>query len=149
MRITAIRAWQIDLPLREGRYSWSNGNFVEVFDSTVVAVETDAGVTGYAECCPLGSAYLPSYAKGVRAGLDEIAPKLIGCDPTNLGAVNGAMDAALRGHPYVKAPIDVACWDILGKTAGLPVHKLLGGARQEKVALYRAMSSSALPPTFS
>src|SRR5690606_37041976 len=55
MKITAIKAWQVDLPLVEGRYSWSNGNFVEVFDTTVVAVETDAGLTGYAECCPLGS----------------------------------------------------------------------------------------------
>lgn len=143
MRITAIKAWRIDLPLREGRYSWSNGNFVEVFDSTVVSVETDAGVTGFAECCPLGSAYLPSYAKGVRAGLAEIGPKLIGLDPTNLVAVNHAMDAALRGHPYVKAPIDIACWDILGKVAGLPLVQLLGGRAQERVALYRAISQEA------
>ncbi len=71
MKITGIKYWQVDLPLCEGRYSWSGGNFMEVFDSTVVAVETDAGITGYAECCPLGSAYLPSYARGVRAGLGE------------------------------------------------------------------------------
>ena len=50
------------------------------------------------------------------------------------------MDAVLRGHPYVKAPIDIACWDILGQVAGLPVYKLLGGAAQDKVALYRAIS---------
>jgi len=140
MKITAITVYQVGLPLREGRYSWSGGNFIEVFDSTVVAVETDAGITGYAECCPLGSAYLPSYAKGVRAGIDEIGPKLIGLDPTNLGLLNRHMDAVLRGHPYVKAPIDIACWDILGKVAGLPVYKLLGGAEQDSVKLYRAIS---------
>jgi L-alanine-DL-glutamate epimerase-like enolase superfamily enzyme len=140
VKIKAIRAWQVDLPLKEGRYSWSKGNFVEVFDSTVVAVETDSGLTGYAECCPLGSAYLPSYAAGVRAGLREIAPRLIGIDPTNLGEVNRRMDAALNGHPYVKAPIDVACWDLLGKLVGQPVYTLLGGAAQERVALYRAIS---------
>jgi len=140
MKITAIKIYQVDLPLREGRYNWSGGNFMEVFDSTVVAVETDAGITGYAECCPLGSAYLPSYAKGVRAGLGEIGPKLIGHDPTDLWPLNHHMDAVLRGHPYVKAPIDIACWDILGKVAGLPVHKLLGGAEQADIALYRAIS---------
>jgi L-alanine-DL-glutamate epimerase-like enolase superfamily enzyme len=140
VKIKAIRAWQVDLPLKEGRYSWSKGNFVEVFDATVVAVETDSGLTGYAECCPLGSAYLPSYAAGVRAGLREIAPRLIGIDPTNLGEVNRRMDAALNGHPYVKAPIDVACWDLLGKLVGQPVYTLLGGAAQERVALYRAIS---------
>ena len=139
-KIKAIKAWQVDLPLREGRYNWSGGNFVEVFDSTVVAVETDAGVTGYAECCPLGSAYLPSYAAGVRAGIAEIAPKLIGWDPTDLGPLNRRMDAVLRGHPYAKAPIDIACWDILGKLTGLPLVKLLGGREQEEVALYRAIS---------
>ena len=55
MRITGIRAWRVELPLHEGRYSWSNGNFVDVFDSTVVAVDTDAGLTGWGEVCPLGA----------------------------------------------------------------------------------------------
>lgn len=144
MRITGIKAWQVDLPLKEGRYSWSNGNFVEVFDSTVVAVETDAGITGYAECCPLGSAYLPAYARGVRAGLEEIGPKLIGLDPTELGVLNRRMDAVLRGHPYVKSAVDTACWDVLGKATGMPVYRLLGGAEQDGIALYRAISQ--LPP---
>jgi L-alanine-DL-glutamate epimerase-like enolase superfamily enzyme len=143
MKITAIRVWKVGLPLREGRYNWSNGNFVEVFDSTVVAVETDVGLVGCAECCPLGSAYLPAYARGVRAGLEEIGPKVIGLDPTDLGVLNHRMDSVLRGHPYVKAPIDIACWDILGKASGLPVYKLLGGAAQERIALYRAISQEA------
>lgn len=140
MKITAIKYWQVGLPLREGRYKWSGGNFIDVFDSTVVAVETDAGVTGYAECCPLGSAYLPAYARGVRSGLEELAPKVIGMDPTALGPLNRHMDAVLRGHPYVKAPIDIACWDILGKVAGLPVKTLLGGEEQDAIKLYRAIS---------
>jgi cis-L-3-hydroxyproline dehydratase len=143
MKITGIKAWKVDLPLKEGRYNWSNGNFVEVFDSTVVAVETDAGLTGYAESCPLGSAYLPAYARGVRAGLEELAAKLIGLDPRDLGTLNRKMDAALRGHPYVKAPIDIACWDILGKATGMPIYQLLGGAAQSKIALYRAISQEA------
>lgn len=144
MKITGIKVFQVDLPLKEGRYSWSNGNFVEVFDSTVVAVETDAGITGYAECCPLGSAYLPAYATGVRSGLAEIGPKVIGLDPRDLMVLNRHMDDVLRGHAYVKAPIDVACWDILGKATGLPVYTLLGGAAQDDVVLYRAISQ--LPP---
>jgi cis-L-3-hydroxyproline dehydratase len=143
VKITGIRFWQVDLPLREGRYSWSNGNFVDVFDSTVVAVETDAGIIGYAECCPLGSAYLPAYALGVRSGIAELAPKLIGLDPTDLGTLNRHMDAVLRGHPYVKAPLDIACWDILGKVTGMPVYKLLGGAAQDRIALYRAISQES------
>ena len=140
MKITAIRAYQIDLPLKEGRYSWSNGNFVEVFDTTVVEVETDTGLTGWGECCPLGSSYLPAYALGVRSGLAELAPALIGADPLSLDVLNRRMDAALRGHSYVKSAIDVACWDILGKATGQPVCTLLGGKAQEDVVLYRAIS---------
>ena len=54
MRITGIRAWRVELPLHEGRYSWSKGNLVDVFDSTVVAIDADAGLTGWGEVCPLG-----------------------------------------------------------------------------------------------
>lgn len=140
MKITALNVYQVDLPLKEGRYNWSNGNFIEVFDSTVLEILTDEGLKGYAECCPLGSAYLPSFAKGVRAGLAELAPHLIGQDPLNIGAINRTMDAALRGHPYAKAPVDIACWDLLGKATQLPVFTLLGGAAQEDVVLYRAIS---------
>jgi L-alanine-DL-glutamate epimerase-like enolase superfamily enzyme len=143
MRITRIAAWQVDLPLHEGSYKWSGGKSVTVFDSTVVAVETDAGITGYGEVCPLGPAYLPAYAAGVRAGLKELAPKLIGADPTRLGQLNRLMDAALKGHPYVKSAVDVACWDILGKQANLPVCTLLGGRYGDDFHLYRAISQEA------
>lgn len=140
MKISKINVFQVDLPLKEGRYNWSNGNFVEVFDSTIVELITDEGIAGYAECCPLGSAYLPSFALGVRAGLAELAPHLIGQDALNIGEINRVMDAALRGHPYAKAPIDIACWDLLGKATGQPVYTLLGGAAQDDVVLYRAIS---------
>jgi L-alanine-DL-glutamate epimerase-like enolase superfamily enzyme len=143
MRITRIAAWPVDLPLHEGSYKWSGGKSVTVFDSTVVAIETDAGLTGFGEVCPLGPAYLPAYAAGVRAGLREVAPRLIGEDPTQLGKLNRILDAALKGHPYVKSAIDVACWDILGKKAGLPVCVLLGGRYGEDFHLYRAISQES------
>ena len=143
MKITRIAVFQVDLPLREGSYKWSGGKSVEVFDSTVVRVETDAGVTGHGEVCPLGPAYLPSYAAGARTGIAELAPALIGQDPRALGALNRLMDARLKGHPYVKTALDVACWDILGKVAGLPVALLLGGRFGDSVVLYRAISQEA------
>jgi len=140
MKITSITVYRTGLPLNEGRYAWSNGNFVEEFDATVVAVATDEGITGHGECTPLGSSYLPAYAKGVRTGIEEIGPQLLGCDPRDLGVLNRRMDAVLRGHPYVKSAIDVACWDILGQASGQPIWRLLGGKQQEEVKLYRAIS---------
>ncbi|SPE43356.1 Mandelate racemase/muconate lactonizing protein [Candidatus Sulfopaludibacter sp. SbA3] len=141
--IRRIDVYRVELPLHEGSYKWSGGNSVAVFDSTVVAIHTDAGITGYGEVCPLGPAYLPAYAAGARTGIAEIGPHLIGLDATGLAVVNGCMDAALRGHPYVKSALDLACWDILGKVAGLPVATLLGGRFGESFALYRAISQEA------
>jgi len=64
-------------------------------------------------------------------------------DPTDVNGVNRIMDASLLGHPHAKAPLDIACWDILGRSVGLPVYTLLGGRAQEDVALYRAISQQS------
>ena len=143
MKITRISVFQVDLPLHEGSYRWSGGKSVEVFDSTVVRIETDAGIAGHGEVCPLGPFYLPSYARGVRAGLEELAPQLVGEDPTQLDRLNRTMDRALKGHPYVKSAIDMAAWDLLGQAAGMPVCELLGGRYGDDFVLYRAISQDS------
>ena len=81
MKITAIRVYQVDLPLVEGRYSWSEGKYVEVFDSTIVELITDDGIAGYGEVCPLGPFYLPAFGAGARAGIGQLADTLLGQDP--------------------------------------------------------------------
>ena len=113
----------------------------------------------FGEVVPLGPSYLASYAAGVRTGINELAPKLIGQDPTKIGVINELMDFHLKGHPYVKSPLDMACWDILGKVkmfsnfkisrafnslifvqvANLPTSSILGGSHQDSVKLYRAI----------
>ena len=75
MKIRRIAAYRVELPLHEGSYKWSGGKSVAVFDSTLVRVETDGGLVGHGEVCPLGPAYLPAYAEGVRAGLAVLAPQ--------------------------------------------------------------------------
>ena len=143
MRIKRISVYQVDLPLEEGSYNWSGGNTVETFDSTIVCVDTDTGLSGYGEVCPLGPAYLSAYAAGARAGIAELGPALLGLDPTQVGMLNHAMDTALKGHPYVKSPLDIACWDILGQVAGLPICELLGGRYDDDFILYRAISQES------
>lgn len=144
MQIARIFAHQVDLPLVESSYQWASGKSVSVFDSTIVGVETKCGLVGYGEVCPLGPVYLPAYAAGVRAGLRELAPSLIGQDPRQLTKINERMDVVMKGHPYVKSGIDIACWDLLGKATKMPVCELLGGRFGESVRLYRAISQ--LPP---
>jgi L-alanine-DL-glutamate epimerase-like enolase superfamily enzyme len=143
MKIQGISVYQVDLPLHEGSYNWSGGKSVEVFDSTIVRVETDEGVVGYGEVCPLGPVYLPAYAAGARTGIAELAPHLLGEDPTRLVQLNRRMDWALKGHPYAKSAIDIACWDILGQVCGQPVCTLLGGRFGDDFVLYRAISQQS------
>jgi L-alanine-DL-glutamate epimerase-like enolase superfamily enzyme len=143
MQIIGISAYRVELPLYEGSYKWSGGKSVDVFDSTVVAIRTDTGITGYGEICPLGPAYLAAYAAGARAGIAELAPHLLGLDPTQLQVMNRRMDQALKGHSYVKSALDMACWDLLGKASGQSAATLLGGYYGDDFPLYRAISQDA------
>ncbi|MEC8275122.1 MAG: cis-3-hydroxy-L-proline dehydratase [Pseudomonadota bacterium] len=139
MKIAKIALYAVALPMKEGAYSWSNQSFA-AFDSTVVEITTDDGQTGYGEICPLGPAYLPSYAEGARTGIMKLADSLIGLDPRQIGSINLVMDRALKGHPYVKSALDIACWDLLGKATGQPVCNLLGGRMQDSVRLFKVVS---------
>ena len=143
MRITRITAYQVDLPMSDASYRWSGGKSVTIFDSTVVRIETDTGLVGHGEICPLGPVYLPSYAAGARAGLAELAPTLVGQDPTQLEKLNRHMDATLKGHPYAKSALDMACWDLLGQHCALPVWQLFGGRYGDDFVLYRAISQDS------
>ena len=138
MKITSIEVFRVVLHTVEGRYRWGNGKYTDELDSTIVRLQTDEGVLGYGEvCCPIAPGYTPFFAGGVRAGIAEVAPALLGQDPTQVAAINHIMDATLTGHDYAKSGIDIACWDILGKVAGLPLSTLLGGRYGPDFPLYR------------
>jgi L-alanine-DL-glutamate epimerase-like enolase superfamily enzyme len=143
VKITKLSAFRVELPLREGSYNWSGGKSVQVFDSTIVRLETDVGLVGHGEVCPLGPAYLPAFAAGARAGIAELAPHVLGQDPTQLDPLNRRLEKCLKGHPYAKSAIDIACWDILGQACGQPVCVLLGGRYGDDFPLYRAISQQA------
>lgn len=139
MRIARIEVYGYTLTYVHGEYRMSGGRIVRELPSTVVRVITDSGVEGWGEVCPLGPTYLPAFAEGARSALYLLAPALIGADPCNLAEVHERMDAALCGHAYAKSPLDIACWDILGRTTGEPIVTLLGGRRQDRFPLYMAV----------
>ena len=143
MRIKKIDVFQVKYDLHDKSYSWSGGHSVSHFTSDIVRITTDDGFKGYGEVCPLGSGYMDAFAEGVPAGVKELAPVLLGEDPTRIRSISAAMDSALGGHHYVKSPIDIACWDILGKVSGQPVSVLLGGRVVEDYPLYRAIPQRA------
>ena len=131
MRISRITVWQMDLPLGQP-YFLSGGRLrFDRLDSTFVRIDTDAGLSGWGEACPWGHTYLPAHGPGVRAGIETLAPALLGIDPRGIDHLNAVMDVTLPGHPYVKSAIDIAAWDIFGQAAGMPVWQCLGGSGDE------------------
>ncbi|NYJ11893.1 L-alanine-DL-glutamate epimerase-like enolase superfamily enzyme [Rhizobium leguminosarum] len=127
LKIEKIDVFQVDLPYSGGVYRLSGGREYRSFDATIVRITTQNGLEGWGESTPFGSTYIASHARGVRAGIAEIAQSLIGLDPRRVDRVNDAMDNALLGHLHAKTALDVACWDLFGKSVGLPVCELLGG----------------------
>jgi L-alanine-DL-glutamate epimerase-like enolase superfamily enzyme len=127
VKITRISVYQLDLPL-EHPYWLSGGRLkFECLDATFVKIETDAGITGWGEGTPWGHTYVPAHGPGIRAGIETMASFVLGLDPRRVLDVERAMDLTLPGHLYAKSPIDMACWDIAGKAAGLPIADLMGG----------------------
>ncbi len=133
MKIAAIELYQVDLPYSGGIYLLSGGREYRSFDATIVRVLADDGTDGWGESTPFGATYIAAHAAGVRAGIAEMAPHLIGRDPRHTDRLNDAMDSVLTGHNHAKAAFDVACWDLFGKSVGMPVCDLLGGGTGQRM----------------
>lgn len=137
MKIASLQVYQYDLSVKNGPYTMSYGE-ISALDTTLVKLVTDTGIVGWGETCPLGPVYAEAHAKGARAALAEMAPGLIGTDVLPLNA-HRQMDRLLLGHSYAKAAIDIAVYDALGKSLGVRVADLLGGAVTERVPSYYAI----------
>lgn len=104
-----------------------------------VKIETDAGITGY------GEATVHFFPQAVAGMIDDLRPYLIGEDPERIEYLWQSCFRRLfmRGGPVTGAAvsgIDMALWDIKGKSLGVPVYQVLGGLAREKVRLYGHVS---------
>jgi len=94
-------------------------------DRIYVKILTDSGIYGLGEASP-APLVTGETLEGVITAVEYMKSELLGMDPTDISAIHEAMDKKLLLNPSAKAAIDVACYDIIGKQAGMPVHKLLG-----------------------
>jgi 4-hydroxyproline betaine 2-epimerase len=138
VRIAEIHVYQMDLPLSGKAYRMS-GSAHTALDSTIVEIVSDTGVSGWGETCPVGPTYAPAHALGARAALNQMAPSLIGRPVTGPLETRRALDKLLNGHNYAKAAIDIAIHDLIGKTHGLRVCDMLGGATSDRVDSYYSL----------
>lgn len=153
MRIERVVASWVRFPLEPHQQHVSDFGRVASFDALIVRVETECGLVGCGEGQnSAGSA--GTYAAMVHLVNDEMAAQLVGRDPRDVGRVwddlySGvrAGYASSRGHVFPElsrrgltvgaiSAIDIALWDILGKSLDAPVWRLLGGAKAERMPAY-------------
>jgi L-alanine-DL-glutamate epimerase-like enolase superfamily enzyme len=139
MKIVGLDVFRYTVRYAHGTYVMSGDRSAATEDGTVVRVRTDAGVDGWGEATTLGKTYLPTFPEGIRTALRDLGAALIGVDARNLGLVNRVMNATLMGQSYAKSAVDIACWDILGKSLGVPISALIGGVINERFPLYEAV----------
>ncbi len=140
MKITGMETIVVELPGRSS-YTWRSlrapiGRYV------ILRVTTDEGITGLGEAPALLSwggehgRYFGEDPHIVCYLVREcFAPMLVGTDPCELKRHFPRMDGEVRGFPYTKAMIESAVLDIVARSAGVPVHQLLGGAMRDWIPL--------------
>jgi muconate cycloisomerase len=145
MKITGIAVHLVRLPTRR-EHNWASKMNSPIGQVAIVELSTDEGVTGWGEA-PAGATWggaamryygeTPQTVRHIIA--DYLSPALDGCDPGQLGVVHGRMDRAVKGHPYAKAAVDMACYDAAGKALGVSVADLLGGRQRPGIEVAHSL----------
>jgi L-alanine-DL-glutamate epimerase-like enolase superfamily enzyme len=153
MKITAVEATWLQVPIAAAQQHSSDFGRMTAFDTALVRVDTDSGLTGWGEA-KVSAGSSGDYHGVVAIINQEFGPRLVGEDPLAITAIwehlyNGSRGhyAIARGHVFpamcrrgvsisALSGIDIALWDILGKSLNTPVWQLLGGRKAERMPAY-------------
>ena len=129
MKIIQAMAIPVELQLKEP-FAIANET-IEVADNILIRLETETGIIGWG--CSTPDSVTSETKDTVLRNFEAAKRLVIGCDPTRINLVNFALDSDIKGNSSLKAGINMALYDIIGKMAGIPLFRLLGGYR-EKIA---------------
>jgi len=131
MKITNIECIPVRVPIRPEVAIRAKGGSHSVSPFLLVRVHTSEGIYGLGEvsCTPRWSG--EDQVTAVHFVRTILEPAITGHDPRDVERLTLRMRAALAGHAFTKAALEMALWDILGKAVGLPVYRLLGGPVRE------------------
>jgi L-alanine-DL-glutamate epimerase-like enolase superfamily enzyme len=144
MKITDVKAHHIRIPYDAGVASFRQGaSAISALDMVIVEVSTDAGITGW------GDAFSYVCPRTTCTAVEEmIAPQARGIDVPDAEGIPAFMEQIQRNlHLFGRygitmfaiSGLDIALWDIAGKAQGLPLHRLIGSARREKIPAYASL----------
>jgi L-alanine-DL-glutamate epimerase-like enolase superfamily enzyme len=153
MKITRVEAVWLQVPIPPEQQHVSDFGRSVTFDTALVRIDTDNGLVGWGEA-KVAAGSTGDYHGVVSVVNQEFAPRLVGEDARDITRhwerlYNGTRDhyALSRGHVFpamsrrglsvaAMSGIDIALWDLLGKSLGVPVWRLLGGRRSERMPAY-------------
>ena len=138
MKITEIEIFAIHLPLYEP-FIISYATY-DYMPSIIVKITTDTGYVGYGEGVADEHVTGESWDSVYQVLKNTLAPRLIGENPRNMERIHDVMDAEIYGAPTAKAAIDIACYDAVGKSLGVPVYDLLGGRFHDEFPITHVLS---------
>jgi L-alanine-DL-glutamate epimerase-like enolase superfamily enzyme len=135
MKITKVELIPVDIPRTKVLTLAHYGNLGQGgnFEFVLVRVHTDEGITGVGEVPPLPPLSPESQPVILDVQKKWLVPALLGKDPFELEEIWKRMDFIAPTYSMAKASIDMALWDIMGKSLNMPVHRLLGGSKPEKI----------------
>ena len=143
MKISRIETIPVQVPINPERAIRGGRGGHTVSPFLLVRIHTDEGIVGLGEvsCTPIWS----GEDQFTSAHFIEhiLAPLLTGQDPTQIERLTASVNAAVANNPFTKAGIEMALWDILGKVAGLPLYRLLGGPVRDRVRTKFSVSGLA------
>lgn len=150
MKITTLRVHLVALPTRR-EHNWASKMMTPIGHHVIVELLTDEGITGWGEA-PAGATwggsqmrYYGETPETVRhVVIDYLTQAIEGCDPLDIGVVHSRMDRVIKGHPYAKAAVDIACYDAAGKALGVSVSSLLGGRVRDGIEVAHSLGIMSL-----
>lgn len=143
MKITGVHIYRTKIPLKKSYEMSTVVGAVNNTEPIIVKLDTDDGFFGYGETDLIHGFQEDTLNTVVRDIEDKIGPAIIGIDPTNIAKVHEIMDGVVKGHSFSKSAIDIACYDILGKSLDVPVYKLLGGNVRDSIQVMWALGTDS------
>lgn len=133
MKITGIETIPLLVPVREDRMIQGSRGAHAASPFAIVVIRTDDDVDGLGEvsCTPRWSGEDAWTAAHVIERY--VAPWLVGEDPARVLALAEQLGESVHGHHFTKAGVEMALWDLLGKSLGVPVCELFGGPTKDHV----------------
>src|SRR5437870_6538582 len=145
MRISGVEVFLVAVPSRR-EHTWASKMETPIGHHAIVRLDTDEGLSGWGEAPAIatwGGAYGRHYGETpetVKHIVEAyLLPAVRGLDPAEIAVVHGRMDKVVKGHPYAKASVDIACHDLAGTAQGVPVSTLLGGRLRDGIEVTHSL----------